>query len=192
MIGVFERKEKLMGLLNMFSLRRKRPNLIPAYTAITRQARLPTHYGAGGVPDSFDGRFDMLALHVHLVLRRLRSDGIARDDIGQELFDIFFRDMDQAMRESGVGDLGVGKKIRKMAQAYYGRAAAYDDALGKTAPASKKTKPALVAVLVRNLYPDTAPDADNERLEALADEVYALEAKLQERGLDDILAGQVF
>ncbi|HCL48309.1 MAG TPA: hypothetical protein DHW86_02215, partial [Rhodobiaceae bacterium] len=55
-------------------------------------------------------------------------------DIGQALFDIFFRDMDQAMREAGVGDLGVGKKIRKMAQAYYGRAAAYDEALGKAAP----------------------------------------------------------
>lgn len=181
-----------MGLLDIFSKRNKKPNLIPAYTAITRQARRPDHYGAGGVPDSFDGRFDMMALHVHLVLRRLRSDGIARDDIGQELFDIFFRDMDQAMREAGVGDLGVGKKIRKMAQAYYGRAAAYDDAMGREAPASAAKKQALIDVLLRNLYPDSPDEADRARLAALADEVFSLEAALQKLAVDDILAGQVF
>ena len=181
-----------MGLLDIFTRRSKKPNLIPAYTAITRKARRPVHYGMGGVPDSFDGRFDMMALHVHLVLRRLRSDGVARDDIGQELFDIFFRDMDQAMRESGVGDLGVGKKIRKMAQAYYGRAAAYDTAMGKEAPSDMSHKAALVDVLSRNLYPDNETGADTARLEALADDVFEMEAKLQNRSVDDILAGQVF
>lgn len=181
-----------MGLLDIFSTRTKKPDLIPAYTAITRQARRPDHYGKGGVPDSFDGRFDMMALHVHLVLRRLRSDGVARDDIGQELFDIFFRDMDQAMREAGVGDLGVGKKIRKMAQAYYGRAAAYDEALGRDAPADTAQKPALIDVLLRNLYPETPEAADSARLAVLADEVFALEALLENRTVDDILAGQVF
>ena len=102
-----------MGLLDFLSLNKNAPDLAPAYTAIMAQARKPDHYGAGAVPDSFDGRFDMLAVHVHLVLRRLRSDGVARDDIGQALFDMFFRDMDQAMREAGVGDLGVGKKFAK-------------------------------------------------------------------------------
>ena len=181
-----------MGLLDIFTGRNKKPDLIPAYTAITRKARSPAHYGAGGVPDSFDGRFDMMALHVHLVLRRLRSDGVARDDIGQELFDIFFRDMDQAMRESGVGDLGVGKRIRKMAQAYYGRAAAYDTALGKAAPSDRKHKDALIEVLSRNLYPEDESAANTARLGVLADEVFVLEEKLQSRAVDDILAGQVF
>ena len=129
-----------MGLLDFLSLNKNAPDLSPAYAAIMAQARKPDHYGAGAVPDSFDGRFDMLAVHVHLVLRRLRSDGVARDDIGQALFDMFFRDMDQAMREAGVGDLGVGKKIRKMAQAFYGRAAAYDEAMGKAAPAKADPK----------------------------------------------------
>ncbi|MGB2293482.1 MAG: ubiquinol-cytochrome C chaperone family protein, partial [Parvibaculales bacterium] len=82
-----------MGLLDFLSLNKNAPDLAPAYTAIMAQARKPDHYGAGAVPDSFDGRFDMLAVHVHLVLRRLRSDGVARDDIGQALFDMFFRDM---------------------------------------------------------------------------------------------------
>jgi cytochrome b pre-mRNA-processing protein 3 len=184
-----------MGLLDFLSLNKSTPDLTPAYTAIMALARQPDHYGDGGVPDSFDGRFDMLAAHVHMVLRRLRSEGVARDDIGQALFDIFFRDMDQAMREAGVGDLGVGKKIRKMAQAYYGRAAAYDEALGKAAPVkpSAKAKTALADVLQRNLYPDTpdTPDAaDAKKLKALASYLLAFENKLAEVTLDNILAGK--
>ncbi|MDA8712273.1 ubiquinol-cytochrome C chaperone [Alphaproteobacteria bacterium] len=181
-----------MGLLDFLSLNKSAPDLTPAYTAIMALARRPDHYGDGAVPDSFDGRFDMLAAHVHVVLRRLRSEGVARDDIGQALFDIFFRDMDQAMREAGVGDLGVGKKIRKMAQAYYGRAAAYDEALGKAAPvaANAKTVTALAAVLQRNLYPDTPEAADVEKLKALASNLLALENELAGVTLDDILAGK--
>ena len=181
-----------MGLLDFLSLNKSTPDLTPAYTAIMALARQPDHYGDGGVPDSFDGRFDMLAAHVHMVLRRLRSEGVARDDIGQALFDIFFRDMDQAMREAGVGDLGVGKKIRKMAQAYYGRAAAYDEALGKAAPVkpSAKAKTALADVLQRNLYPDTPEAADVEKLKALASYLLALENELADVTLGDILAGK--
>ena len=183
-----------MGLFDFLSLNKNAPDLTPAYTAIMAQARKPDHYGAGAVPDSFDGRFDMLAIHVHLVLRRLRSEGVARDDIGQALFDMFFRDMDQAMREAGVGDLGVGKKIRKMAQAFYGRAAAYDEAMGKAAPAKAdaKTMTALSAVLQRNLYPEADDDADKEKLNALATDLLDLESRLADAKLEDILAGQVF
>lgn len=183
-----------MGLFDFLPFGRKGPDLIPAYTAIMAKARQPEHYGVGGVPDSFDGRFDYLAALVHLVLRRLRSEGVARDDIGQALFDIFFRDMDQAMREAGVGDLGVGKKIRKMAQAYYGRAAAYDEALGKAAPAeaTAERKAALAGVLTRNLYPETPDAADSDKIGRLVDELFALETQLAGRTVDDILAGQVF
>jgi len=183
-----------MGLLDFLSLRRKAPDVLPAYTAIMAQARRPDYYGAGQVPDSFDGRFDFLAAHVHLVLRRLRTDGVAREEIGQALFDVFFRDMDQAMRESGVGDLGVGKRIRKMAQAFYGRAAAYDEALGKAAPAraSKAVKARLAEVLTRNLYPDTPEQADAEKMSALGSYFLELEKQLAKRSLEDILAGHVF
>tara|TARA_B100000925_G_C21969406_1_gene457136 strand:+ start:635 stop:1195 length:561 start_codon:yes stop_codon:yes gene_type:complete len=183
-----------MGLLDFLSLNKKAPDLTPAYTAIVAQARKPDYYGAGGVPDSFDGRFDMLAIHVHLVLRRLRSQGLARDDIGQALFDMFFRDMDQAMRETGVGDLGVGKKIRKMAQAFYGRVAAYDEAMGKAAPAKSdaETVIALKAVLQRNLYPDGGDALGGDQLYALSENLLALESKLAGRTLEEILAGHVF
>lgn len=183
-----------MGLLDFLSLNKKGPDLTPAYVAVMEQARRPDHYGPGGVPDSFDGRFDMLAVHVHLVLRRLRSEGVARDDIGQALFDIFFRDMDQAMREAGVGDMGVGKKVRKMAQAYYGRAAAYDEALGKATPVAdtEDVRAALYDVLARNLYPDNPDAADKDRLDALIAELLLLEQQLATRSVDDILAGRVF
>ncbi len=183
-----------MGLFDFLSLNKKGPDLTPAYVAIMEQARKPDHYGTGVVPDSFDGRFDMLAVHVHLVLRRLRSEGVARDDIGQALFDIFFRDMDQAMREAGVGDMGVGKKVRKMAQAYYGRAAAYDEALGKAAPVADtaEARQAFYDVLLRNLHPDDSSTADEVRLNALVDELFGLEQKLATRSVEDILAGKVF
>lgn len=183
-----------MALLDFLKGRRKAPDMIAAYTNIMAKARQPAHYGSGGVPDSFDGRFDYLSVLVHLVLRRLRSEGVARDDIGQALFDVFFRDMDQAMREAGIGDMGVGKKIRKMAQAYYGRAAAYDTAMGKAAPAeaTPERRTALTEVLSRNLYPDTPEQADAQKLAALADDLLAQEAALASRSLDDILAGRVY
>ena len=181
-----------MGLLDFLSWRRKTVDVSDAYLSIVKQARAPDLYAADKAPDSFDGRFDMMSLHVHLVLRRLRQEGVARDEIGQALFDLFFADMDQSMREAGVGDLGVGKKIRKMAQAYYGRAAAYDEAMGKQAPAkaSAMRKKALGEVLARNLYPE-APEA-SKGVKALAAHLLNLEAMLAEKSVDDILAGTGF
>lgn len=183
-----------MGLLDFLSLNKKGPDLTPAYVSIMEQARKPDHYGLTAVPDSFDGRFDMLAVHVHLVLRRLRSEGVARDDIGQALFDLFFRDMDQAMREAGIGDMGVGKKVRKMAQAYYGRAAAYDEALGKQAPMADKPemRAAFQDVLLRNLHPEDPEKADADKLAALVEDLVVLEQKLANRSVEDILEGRVF
>ncbi len=182
-----------MGLFDFLS-RRKKPNVTLAYTHIMAKARQPHYYGVGGVPDSFDGRFDLLAVHVHLVLRRLRSEGVARDDVGQAFFDLFFRDMDQSMREAGIGDMGVGKKIRKMAQAFYGRAAAYDEAIGKAAPAENNAAnvAALQAVLLRNLYPEASDMEDDKCLASLASDLLDLEAALATRSIDDILTGRAF
>ncbi|WP_245414622.1 ubiquinol-cytochrome C chaperone family protein [Aestuariivirga litoralis] len=107
-------------------------------------ARHPAFYAQWGVPDTLDGRFDMIALHTFLVLDRLKG---VEADFRQRLVDEFFSDMDRSLRELGVGDISVGKKVRKMAEVFYGRVAAYDAALaGETG--------ALAAALARNVFPD--------------------------------------
>jgi cytochrome b pre-mRNA-processing protein 3 len=97
------------------------------YGALVGQARNPAFYRDMGVPDTVEGRFEMVALHVFLALRRLRAGGEPGKDLGQKLFDVLFDDMDQTLREMGVGDLSVGKKIKAMASSFYGRMQAYDE-----------------------------------------------------------------
>jgi cytochrome b pre-mRNA-processing protein 3 len=98
------------------------------YGMIVAQAREPLFYRAMGVSDTVDGRFDMVLLHLWMVLRRLRPvEGGA--DLSQALFDHFCGDMDANLREMGVGDLTVPKRMQKFGEAFYGRAAAYDLAL---------------------------------------------------------------
>ena len=98
------------------------------YGMIVAQAREPLFYRAMGVPDTVNGRFDMVLLHLWMVLRRLRpaAGGV---DLSQALFDHFCGDMDANLRELGVGDLTVPKRMQKFGEAFYGRAAAYDAAL---------------------------------------------------------------
>jgi cytochrome b pre-mRNA-processing protein 3 len=115
------------------------------YGVIVAQARLPSFYMGYAVPDTPEGRFDLLVLHVHLVFRRLAADGPGRET-GQQMFDYFIADMDAAVRELGVGDLKVGKKMRGIGEAYYGRANAYDAALKEAGDAG------LAAVLLRNIH----------------------------------------
>ena len=101
------------------------------YAEVVRQSRLPAFYLDGGVPDSLDGRFDLIALHAFLLMRRLKGEGAAGQDMAQRLFDIMFADMDRSLREMGVGDLGVGRRVKVMASAFYGRIAAYDKGLAE-------------------------------------------------------------
>lgn len=192
-----------MGLLDFLKPRDKTASVQGAYVSIVKQARRPELYAPGCAPDNFDGRFDMMALHVHLVLRRMRALGMGRSDIGQDLFDMFFKDMDQAMREAGVGDMGVGKKVQKMVEAFYGRATAYDgvlDAQGDNAqvdngPGENASSDIsdIYDILSRNLYPDAAISPQQEAgLRALTAYALALEAHLAGLTLDDILSGQGF
>jgi len=99
------------------------------YGMIVTQARDPFFYSEMGVPDTVNGRFDLLVLHLWMVLRRLRSiDGSA--PLPQALFDRFCEDMDANLREMGVGDLTVPRQMQAFGEAFYGRSAAYDAALG--------------------------------------------------------------
>ena len=120
------------------------------YHGAVEQARDPAFYLHCGVPDTVDGRFEMIALHVFLVLRRLRQGGESAADTAQELFDAMFVDMDRSLREMGVGDLGVGRRVKAMAQAFYGRVAAYDHGLDADGDA-------LAEALLRNAFRGTAP-----------------------------------
>ena len=136
----------------------------------------------------------MMALHVHLVLRRLRALGMGRSDIGQDLFDLFFKDMDQAMREAGVGDMGVGKKVQKMVEAFYGRATAYDEVLDALPDTNREDMASgIYDILSRNLYPDAALSAQRETaLNSLADYALGLETHLAGKTVEDILSGRGF
>jgi cytochrome b pre-mRNA-processing protein 3 len=116
-------------MMSWFRPRSGRQEAERVYEALVAQARRPEFYAALGVPDTVDGRFEMLALHVFLLLRRIKADPAAAD-LGQALVDLFVEDMDASLREMGAGDLGVGRRVRSMAQGLYGRIGAYDAALG--------------------------------------------------------------
>jgi len=116
------------------------------YGAIVAQARAPGLYARLAVPDTVAGRFEMVVLHAALVLRRLRGEDDEARAVGQAVFDLFCADMDRSLRELGVGDLGVPKRMRKMAEAFYGRSAVYDEAIVADDPG------ALGAALRRNVF----------------------------------------
>jgi len=124
------------------------------YSAIVAKARQPFFYAELHVPDSVDGRFDMIALHAILLMNRLARGGPQAKVLSQKLFDEFFADMDRSLREMGAGDLSVGKKVRKMAEVFYGRAAAYRDALDRNDVAG------LESAIARNVYAGEGTPAD--------------------------------
>jgi cytochrome b pre-mRNA-processing protein 3 len=132
------------------------------YRDIVAQSRATEFYENYGVPDNLDGRFEMIALHTFLVLNRLKRDNPAAAPLAQALYDVFFLDMDESLREMGAGDLGVGKKVKRMAEAFSGRIAAYDEGL---AAASGE---ALEDALRRNLY-GTLDDVEPRAISAMAD-----------------------
>jgi len=138
----------------MVGLFRRTPSsetICALYGAIVAQARQPVFYTAYGVPDSVAGRFDMIVLHAILVLRRLRGEGDGLRELGQGVFDLFCHDLDHNLRERGVGDLAVPRQMRGLAEAFYGRAAAYDRALAQSGNGE------LAAALARNVFAGSPP-----------------------------------
>jgi cytochrome b pre-mRNA-processing protein 3 len=144
-------------LLKLRSRRRERA-AFAAYGAAVQAARRPVFYQAPpeglGVPDTLDGRFDLVALHVALLIRRLRAQPEPGPALAQGVFDAMFADMDLNLREMGVGDLSVGKKVRVMWEALHGRALAYERALREV------DRTALAAALARNIWRGAPPDED--------------------------------
>jgi cytochrome b pre-mRNA-processing protein 3 len=97
--------------------------------AIGARAREPVFFTNLGVPDTIDGRFDLVLLHAWLVLDRLRV--LEMKDVSQTLVNALFESFDESLRELGVGDIGIGHRVKKMADAFYGRLAAYGEAVGE-------------------------------------------------------------
>ncbi len=128
------------------------------YALAVAAARRPALYRDLGVPDTLDGRFDMVAVQVFLLLDRLKDEASARR-LSRLIAESFFSDMDRSLREMGVGDTGVPRRVKLMAQAYFGRIAAY----GSAFPAGDA---AVQAALLRNVYRGVAPAGD--RLALLA------------------------
>jgi cytochrome b pre-mRNA-processing protein 3 len=129
------------------------------YARTAEHARDPVLFEACGIPDTLDGRFDALALHAALMIDRLRREPDG-DGLAQAFFDAMFRHLDLTLREIGVQDLGVGRRIKIMAEGLHGRALAYRSALGGGSLQLKD-------VLRRNAYGGRSPDdAQLERLEA--------------------------
>jgi len=145
-------------IFSLFHRNKSQTTVRSIYGAIVTQARLPSFYRGYGVPDTPTGRFEMIVLHLTLLLRYFRGEEETRV-LGQGIFDVFCSDMDDNLREMGTGDLSVPKKMRKMAEAFYGRAEIYERALaaGDDAP--------LAAALARYILErDGSPPAEARRL----------------------------
>ncbi|MCU0839341.1 MAG: ubiquinol-cytochrome C chaperone family protein [Rhodospirillales bacterium] len=151
------------------------------YRAIVVQSRRHGFYEHLAVPDTPDGRFDVLMVHAALVLRRLRRDHAATETTAQALFDLMFDDMDENLREMGVGDLAVGKRVKGMAQALYGRLAAYGEAL------DAGDRRGLADALVRNVYRAGVPAA--MAVEAFAGYMFDVADHLEATATDELLRG---
>ncbi len=173
----------LKAIFSLFAGNKPESPAAKLYTAVVAQARQPGFYIERGVPDSLDGRFDLLVLHTFLVLRRLSGLGAQGQAIAQELSDIVFADMDGNLREIGVGDLGVGKKIKAMAKAFFGRLTVYEAALN----ASDDTS--LTDALTRNLY-GTVAQPDPAAAAWMAGYMRRADAALAGQG-EGLLAGRV-
>jgi cytochrome b pre-mRNA-processing protein 3 len=153
------------------------------YAAAVAQARRPEFYRDLQVPDTLDGRFELIALHVYLLLRRVRRDHTRFERLGQNLFDTMFADMDGSLREMGAGDLGVGPKVKKMAQNFYGRIAAYDAGLDGD-------RVDLEDALLRNLYGTLEAPPNRASLSAMADYAVAADAALAQQDADALARGR--
>jgi cytochrome b pre-mRNA-processing protein 3 len=116
-----------------------------AYRRVVEQARRPQFFALLGVPDTLDGRFELICLHAFLFLRRIKREAAPAAALGQRFYDTMFGDFDRSLREIGTGDLSVGRQIRRMAEGFHGRIKAYEDGLaGDDA--------VLQAALSRNLF----------------------------------------
>lgn len=151
----------------IFGLFRKDPRrtiIAALYKGVATASREPGLYASLDIPDTLEGRFEALSLHMILVLRALRELPTPADEVAKDLTDAFFRDMDASLREMGVGDTVVPKRMKKIAESFYGRAHAYDE------PLTDADDAGLALALGRNAYGGEAPAPALARYALVADQ----------------------
>lgn len=150
-------------IFSLFGRNPRRTAIAALYKSIAMASRNPGLYGSLGIPDTLEGRFEALSLHMVLALRALRRLPPPADEVAKDLTDAFFRDMDASLREMGVGDTVVPKRMKTVASSFYGRAHAYD------APLDAGDERELSAALGRNALAGEAPASALARYALAAD-----------------------
>jgi cytochrome b pre-mRNA-processing protein 3 len=169
----------------MFTLFRPSPERIAAeraYCRVVEQARRPGFFLAGGVPDTVDGRFELVCLHAFLYLHRLKDEQPRPARFSRRFVAAMVADFDRSLREMGTGDLSVGREVKRMAEGFYGRFAAYENGLA----ADEAT---LRQALTRNLFGTTTPKP--AQLAAMGDYVRVQAAMLAQQRGEALLAGEI-
>ncbi|MDQ0393246.1 ubiquinol-cytochrome C chaperone family protein [Labrys monachus] len=171
------------SMLGLFRSKAREAQISRLYDQILAQARDPSLYVAGRVPDTVEGRTDMMLLHLFLLMHRLNDETGDINAVARDLCDRFFAELDRAMREMGVSDLAVPKRMRKIADIYAGCASSYGKALGS--PDDKE----LAEALMRNVH----ARREDRRKQAglLADYVRRASAALAKRPAEELVNGAI-
>jgi cytochrome b pre-mRNA-processing protein 3 len=177
--------EPILGIFMIFGLFGKRNHnhiiVERQYAALTSVARTPVFYERFSVPDTVMGRFEMLSLVMILFFRRTRSSETSGQEIAQELVDAFFQDIDYSIRELGIGDNSVPKRMKKLAGMFYGRLESYSAAM------DGNDRVALASALRRNIYPQQDESAPS--MDGLADWMAIAERHLADISETEIATG---
>ena len=153
-----------------------------AYARVVAQARQPAFFADGGVPDTLDGRFELICLHAFFYLHRLKAERPRSAALSQAFFDAMFADLDRSLRELGTGDLSVGKHVKRMARGFYGRIRAYQEGI-------ESSDAVLGPALARNLYGTMRESAP--RIEAMTAYVRRAVGELARQAAAELLRGEV-
>ena len=168
-------------MLNLFKKKPNRDAVYAVYGAIVSQSRQPIFYAEWGVPDTVTGRFDMISVHLALLFRRMRTEKKEGVEFSQAVFDLFFKDMDRSLREMGVGDLGVPKKIQKMGTLFFGLMTNLNEAM------DREDRSGVESVLRRNLF----EGAEGAKVAELAGYLFTQYDRLAAQSGEAIEAGKL-
>lgn len=157
------------------------PYQIPAheaYVALVDQARKPFFYQECAVSDTLDGRFDVIVLHIFMLTQRLKNES---PEFIRAVWEVFFSDMDRSLREMGASDTGIGKRVKKMAQAFYGRIDSYEKTVANAAEFKES--------LTRNLYRGEA--VEEKQISSLVSYVSRNLEHLKKQDVQQIIKGDL-